>query len=100
MGFLMLVPSAQWYSYLHGQWERKHVKRCMDMTETDQCVRNIPTADAAHVMRHKSMNEEVVGLLWVIYLLGPCRHERTAVLSAKVSDGSIQHVDLVEEVHS
>lgn len=34
------------------------------------------------------------------HLLRTSRHDWTAFLSAKICDGAIQHVDLVEEVHS
>ena len=30
---------------------------------------------------------------------GPCRHHRAAGLGAELSDGAVQHVDLVEEIH-
>lgn len=33
-------------------------------------------------------------------LLWTGRHDRTAFLCAKICDGAIQHVDLVEEIHS
>lgn len=33
-------------------------------------------------------------------LLWTGRHDRTAVLCAEICDGPIQHVDLVEEIHS
>lgn len=33
-------------------------------------------------------------------LLWPGRHDRTAVLCAEICDGAVQHVDLVEEIHS
>lgn len=35
-----------------------------------------------------------VNLLWT------GRHDRTAVLCAEICDGTVQHVDLVEEIHS
>lgn len=34
------------------------------------------------------------------FLLGASRHDRAALLRAEVRDGSIEHVDLVEEVNS
>lgn len=33
-------------------------------------------------------------------LLWTGRHDRTAVLCAEICDGTVQHVDLVEEIHS
>lgn len=41
-------------------------------------------------------------LYFVIYIIvpGPCRHDRAAGFCAELSDGAVQHVDLVEKVHS
>lgn len=36
----------------------------------------------------------------VILVLGPRRHDGTALLCAELGDGAVQHVDLIEEVDS
>ena len=36
----------------------------------------------------------------VVLVLLPGRHDGAGLLGAEVSDGAVQHVDLVEEVHS
>ena len=36
----------------------------------------------------------------VILILGPCRHDRAGLFQTELCDGAVQHVDLVEKVHS
>lgn len=75
MGFLMVVPSAQWYSYLPMQ-EREGVSWVGGGGE-----------------------EGVVHRVTEIHALGASRHDGAAVVCAELCDGAVEHVDLVEKVH-
>lgn len=65
----------------------------------DKCIFQILTP-LSLVTQQRLKNSPWASFMSFNHLLRTSRHDWTAFLSAKICDGAIQHVDLVEEVHS
>lgn len=52
------------------------------------------------IIQQRLENSQWASFMSFNHLLRTSRHYWTAFLSAKICDGAIQHVDLVEEIHS